>query len=146
MVAAAAAAAEPPADSHAWDQPRPPRLVSPIHSSAAAPTQPTPRFACTIPAASMIVSDDGILIYPPAIRERAAMTHHRFQIRQVHRDGLPITPDQHTLQRLPFPRIDLLMRHIRRHEDKITFPCLSHKLSASISVSLTRSLPLSACR
>ena len=49
---------------------------------------------------------------------------HHLQIREVDRDGLAITAHQHTLQLLVLQRIDLLVRHIRRHEDEIARPGL----------------------
>jgi len=52
----------------------------------------------------------------------------RHQVRQIHRDSLAITAHEHTLQHLVRLRIDLLMRHIRRHKDEIPRPRLRHKL------------------
>ena len=53
---------------------------------------------------------------------------HRLNIRQINRNSLIIAPHKHTLQRLVLIRIDLLMRHIRWHEDKIPRTRLSREL------------------
>ena len=43
----------------------------------------------------------------------------RLQARQIDRHSLAITSHKHTLQLLIIACIDLLMRHIGRHEDEI---------------------------
>jgi hypothetical protein len=63
-------------------------------------------------------------IYPPDILRLL----YGLDIWQIHSDRLAITPHQHTFQLLVLARVDLLMRHPRRHVDEIARAGLSHKL------------------
>ena len=63
-------------------------------------------------------------IHPPD----ALWLFDHLQIRQVDGNGLAVAPHQHTLELLVFPRVDLLVRHVRRHEYEIARPGLGHEL------------------
>ena len=56
---------------------------------------------------------------------------HWLQIRQIHRHRLTITPHEDTLQLLVRQRVDLLVRHPRRHEDEIARASFGRELELS---------------
>lgn len=63
-------------------------------------------------------------IHPPDILRLL----DRLDIWQIDGDGLAIAPDQHTLELLVLARVDLLVRHPRRHVDEIARAGFSDKL------------------